>query len=390
MLPKNVGRQKSTIALLCDLVSHPSRAGTDSPEPVLSVISKWLRVNGVSHQWMSNAAGLPIGLYGEIQGGRPGPSYLLDATADTAPFGDTKAWSYPPELATIDGGWLYGRGSADSKAGIAVYCHVLADLLPERKSLAGTLGFVFDAEEHTGSFAGIRHYMAMRRGEPLDGVMIGYPGNDRLVTGARGFLRTRLSIHGVGAHSGSSGIHGVNAIERACALLGGIKAIDLPSSDETFLLPPKLTPTAIRSGSSFSLVPDLCRLELDIRLTPTFDDAAARALLETAVARLDADRTAPSTRIKWFPGWPAYQIGAANPMVQALTQSAIKAFGHEIKPEVAGPSSVANYLSTLGIPATAGLGVTYRGIHAPDECVLLETLEPTYVAYREALIHLLR
>jgi len=35
------------------------------------------------------------------------------------------------------------------------------------------------------------------------------------------------------------------------------------------------------------------------------------------------------------------------------------------------------------------LGVTYRNIHAPDECVLLESLEPTFLTYRNALMRLL-
>lgn len=376
--------------LLEELVSRPSRAGIDSPEPVLQVISGWLSARGISHEWLRDDGDLPLGLWGEISGGRPGPAYLLDATADTAPFGDRQAWCHPPDRATIEDGWLYGRGSADSKAGIAVFCHVLADVLPRAQQLAGSLCFVFDAEEHTGSFAGIRSYMAARGSEPLAGVMIGYPGNERLVTGARGFLRARLFVHGIGAHSGSSGNRGSNAIDRACALLEHLAAQPMPAADEHFPLPPKLTPTAIRGGGSFSLVPDRCELELDMRLTPTFDAARARIHLEAEVARIDADGVAPATDIEWLPGWPAYRLDSENAMVQALAQEASKAFGHEFPLAVVGPSSIANYMATLDIPATAGLGVTYRNIHAPDECVLLDTLEPTFLTYRNALINLLK
>ena len=381
---------ESMIDLLRELVSCPSRARDDSPEPVLLVISKWLQACSIPHEYLRDEKGLPLGLWGKIQGGRPGPAYLLNATADTAPFGDTNAWRHPPGQATIKDGWLYGRGSADSKAGIAVFCHVLAGLLPESGLLAGTLEFVFDAEEHTGSFAGIRKYMEVRTGKPLDGVMIGYPGNDRLVIGQRGFMRACLTIYGVQSHSGSSGNRGVNAIERARVLLAGLASLPLPAEDESFPLPPKVTPTGILSGGNFTIVPDLCELELDIRLTPAFDEAKARIFLDAAVKRLDAEGTTPPTNIKWFPSWPAYQLDKSNPMVQVLAQSARQAFGHEVRQAVAGPSSIANYLATLGIPATAGLGVTYRDIHAPDECVFLETLEPTYVTYREALIPLLQ
>jgi succinyl-diaminopimelate desuccinylase len=389
-MPANSGYLESMIDLLRDLVSRPSRAGVDSPAPVLETLSQWLRTREIRHEWLRDEAGRPLGLWGEVQGARPGSTYLLDATADTAPYGDPAAWRHPPDRATIEDGWLYGRGSADSKAGIAVFCHVLADLQQRQERIAGKLRFLFDAEEHTGSFAGIRSYMAVRSGELPAGVMIGYPGNDRLVIGARGFVRARLAIHGVGAHSGSSSNRGVNAIERARGLLEHFAAVPLPAQDGDFPLPPKLTSTCIRGGGSFSLVPDLCELELDVRLTPAFDEAAARTYLDAAVARLDADRTAPPTTIEWLPGWPAYQLDPAHPMVEALAQSAREAFGHDVPPVVVGPSNIANYLATLGVPATAGLGVSYLNIHAPDECVLLETLEPTFLTYREALIRLLR
>ena len=385
----NSSNLDSMIDLLGALVARPSRAEADSPLPVLQAISDWLRDHAIPHEWLRDEVGVAIGLCGEIQGGRSGPTYLLDAPADTAPFGDPQAWHHQPDQPTIEDGWMFGRGSADSKAGIAVFCHVLAALLPQAQQLAGKLCFVFDADEHTGRFAGIRNYMDMRSSEPVAGVMIGYPGNDRLVTGARGFLRARLTVHGIGAHSGASSTRGVNAIERARVLLERLAAAPLTAVDAIFPLPPKLTATAIRGGGSFALVPDRCELELDLRLIPSFDDAAARMHLQAIVARFDANGAAPATAIEWLPGWPAYQLDPATPMVQALADAASEAFGHPVPLGVVGPSSIANYLSTLGVPATAGLGVTYRNIHAPDECVLLESLHPTFLAYRNALLRLL-
>ena len=386
---ENSGRLDSMIALLTALVSNPSRGGVDAPDPVLHVIADWLDDNGIHHEWLRDEAGLPIGLCGEIKGGRPGPCYLLDAPTDTAPYGDPHAWLHPPGQATIENGWLVGRGSADSKAGIAVFCHVLADLLPRAEQLAGSVCFVFDADEHTGHFAGIRRYMAAHSVETLAGVMIGYPGNERLVTGARGFLRAHLTVHGRCAHSGSSSNHGVNAINRARVLLDRLDAEVLIATDPHFPLPPKITVTALRGGGSYSLVPDRCEIELDLRLTPSFDDVAARQHLQAIVARLDADGATASTTIEWIPGWPAYHLDPATPMVQALATAARAAFGHDVPPALVGPSSIGNFLSTLGLAATAGLGVSYRNIHAPDEAVELVSLAPTFLTYRNALLQLL-
>lgn len=388
-MPPDDQLSRAMIELLGTLVARPSRAGIDSPEPVLRAISAWLGDRGIDHAWLSDDAGRPLGLCGEFTGGRDGPTYLLDATADTAPYGDPDAWRHPPDRPTIEDGWLYGRGCADSKAGIAVFCHVLADMLPERARWAGRLAFVFDADEHTGGFAGIRRYMATRADAPLAGVMIGYPGNDRLIIGARGFLRTTITVHGVAAHSGSSSAQGVNAITRAGELLAGLVAAPPADAGESFPLPPRITPTAIRGGGDYTLVPDTCEIDVDIRLTPAFPEAAAKALVAAVIARLDAARAAPATGIVWRTGWPAYRLDPELPMVRTLQAAATGAFGHAVPTAVAGPSNIANYLATLDVPATAGLGVTYRGIHAPDECVRLDTLAPTFRTYRDALTRLL-
>lgn len=383
-------RLASMTGLLAELVSCPSRTGEDNCDATLHCIATWLTQRGVATRWLHDGDGQVLGLWGEISGARPGPLYVLNAPADTAPFGERTAWTHPPERATISDGWLYGRGAADSKAGIAVFCHVIADLSPQRDTLRGKLGFVFDAEEHSGSFAGIRRYLETHAHETISGVMIGYPGNDKVVVGARGFLRACVHVHGVAAHSGSSSVGGINAIERAQELLRLINGSPPPDTDPPFPLPPKVTATGIRGGGSYTLIPDHCALDIDMRLTPAFDAAAAQRWLSRLTATLDAHSAAPVTTITWQPGWPAYRLSADHPMVAALTAAAREVFGRDIPPAVVGPSSIANLLATQGIPATAGLGVNYRNIHAPDECVELASLEATYQTYLRAARRLLK
>ncbi|MBT9588505.1 M20/M25/M40 family metallo-hydrolase [bacterium] len=45
---------------------------------------------------------------------------LLNAHVDTAPVEDEASWIHPPHAAVLEGGKLYGRGSLDDKAGIAM------------------------------------------------------------------------------------------------------------------------------------------------------------------------------------------------------------------------------------------------------------------------------
>jgi succinyl-diaminopimelate desuccinylase len=56
---------------------------------------------------------------------------------------------------------------------------------------------------------------------------------------------------------------------------------------------------------------------------------------------------------------------------------------------VAGPSNIGNYLAKLGIDATAGLGVNYKGLHATDERIELATIPIIQAIYHEAVRTLL-
>lgn len=376
----------SIVALLSELVALPSRVEDDAA-PVCRSVETWLRSQGLDVRRLQGPHGEPLGLYAEV-GGRRGPGRwtVLDAPLDTAGFGAPGTWARPPTSAFVADGWLHGRGSADSKAAVALFAHLLAEL-QAAPAFAGRIGALFDADEHSGRFGGARAFFGSAR---PDGVLIGYPGPERIVTGGRGFLRATLTVHGVGAHPGSASRRGVNAIERALDLAAALRALPLPAADASFGLPPALTLTGIEGGDGgFSLVPDRCTLRVDLRLTPGFDADTARRRVLQAVTALDASRGAAApTAVDWEPGWPAFQTPPAHPLAQALAAAAADEFGHAPPFAVVGPSNIGNYLATLGVPAIAGFGVRCEGIHAADERIALDTIGPVYRVYRSALLRL--
>ncbi|WFB11398.1 M20/M25/M40 family metallo-hydrolase [Streptomyces sp. LX-29] len=383
-------RATSVVGLAQELIRRPSRAGIDEYGPVLGVLEDWLAARRLPHRRLHDDAGALVGLLVEIPGGRPGPWWALDACVDTAPYGDEAAWSFPPACGDIVDGWLLGRGAADSKLAAAMFCHIAADLHGRAADLHGGLAVLLDVDEHTGGFGGARAYLADRAAARPDGVMIGYPGLDEVVVGGRGLWRATIAVHAPSGHSGSSKSV-VGAISRAAHLVRLLDEAELPGVDGVsgFPLPPKLSVTSFHGGQGFSVTPDRCDLNVDIRTVPTFDAHDAETLVRKAVAELDAELPAPKpTEVTLIATWPPFRLAEDEQPAAALLTAAAEA-GLTVRAKTAGPSNIGNLLAGEGIAATAGFGVPYEGLHGIDERAHLAELPTVYAVYRRAVLGLL-
>ncbi|MGH4031084.1 M20 family metallopeptidase [Actinomycetota bacterium Odt1-20B] len=383
-------RAASVVELARKLVKRPSRGGIDDYGPVLGVLEDWLAARGLAHRHLRDGAGELVGLLVEVPGGRPGSWWTLDACLDTASYGDERAWSFPPDSGDVADGWLLGRGAADSKLAAAMFCHIAADLAPRAESLQGGLAVLLDVDEHTGGFGGARAYLADAQAPRPAGVMIGYPGMEDVVAGGRGLWRASIAVHAPSGHSGSS-THVVGAISRAAHLVKLLDDAGLPGATGVsgFPLPPKLSVTSLHGGHGFSVTPDRCDLNVDIRTTPGFDGHDAEALVRRAVGELDAELPAPTpTEITPIATWPPFRLAEGQQPAAALLNAAAEA-GLVVKSKTAGPSNIGNLLAGEGIPATAGFGVPYEGLHGIDERAHLAELPTVYAVYQRAVLNLL-
>jgi succinyl-diaminopimelate desuccinylase len=383
--------KENILDLASELVRIPSRAGIDAVERILDFLSDWLAARHLQVNRLHSPTGAAVGLYLHLRSAEPGPTLCLNACLDTAPFGDEEGWSHPPASGVIEDGRLYGRGAADSKIAVAIFSH-LALAFQQMKSLpCGELYVVFDADEHTGDFQGIKSFLRVIPRRP-DTILIGYPGNNKLIVGSRGFLRAEITTYGHSAHSGSSSDEGFNAVLKMTRLIESLCSRPLPKEDDPdFRVGPKLTVTEVGGGEGFSLVPDRCCCKIDFRLTPNVDRETAAQWIKSVVEQTDEQQPGPKpTRVEWKESWPAYRVPVEYPLVKQFLDAAQEVFGRTITPAVSGPSNIGNYLASKGIPALSGFGVSYSNIHATDESIEVETVTPVYEVYRRAIEKILR
>ncbi|MEV5101646.1 M20 family metallopeptidase [Streptomyces massasporeus] len=387
-MTRDLGPLTAVVDLAGELIRRPSRAGLDDHAPVLAVLEDWLTARGLPCRRLYDEARRPVALLVEIAGGRPGPWWALDACVDTAPFGDETAWSFPPTAGDVVEGRLRGRGAADSKLAAALFCQIAAELHGRAGALRGGLAVLLDADEHTGGFGGARAYLADPDAVRPAGVMIGYPGFDEVVVGGRGLWRAGIAVHGTSGHSGSRRTV-VGAVSRAAHLVRLLDAGLLPGAAGAFPLPPKLTVTYCHGGEGFSAVPDRCEIGVDVRTTPGFGARAAENLVRAAVGELDSALPAPRpTEITVVASWPPYRLAEDEQPAAALLGAAAGQ-GLTVRAKTAGPSNIGNLLAAEGIPATAGFGLPYEGLHGVDERVHLADLPAVHAVYRRAVLDLL-
>jgi succinyl-diaminopimelate desuccinylase len=373
----------SIVALAQRLVATPSCAGSDAPDAVLQVARAWLEENALRPRLLRDGQNRPVAVLVEIEGKAPGPLLCLDACIDSAPAGDPAQWTEPPFAAVVRGRRLLGRGAADSKAGVAILAHV-ARHFAENGLPRGAIHLLFDADEHTGRFGGVRAYLAAMP-RPPDAASLGYPGNDCVVVGSRGFLRARIVFSGKAAHSGEVKRTGINALSKAAAFALEVDQARLPApADKAFPFGPVATVTRLEGGEGFSIVPDRAVCHIDIRLTRTFDGAAAARWLEELTRAVD-----PQARIETVDHWPAYLVDDGAPLAQSFIAAASRAFGRPVPADVCGPSNIGNLLAAHGVPTICAPGVSFGNMHAANEWADIDSIAPVYEMYCDAALRFL-
>ncbi|OFT44335.1 dipeptidase [Arthrobacter sp. HMSC06H05] len=154
------GQREQLIKELSALVEIPSVAWDDlAPQPVIDsaeAVAELFRSAGLEDVRILSAA-RPDGAQGRpaIIARRKAadgmPTVLMYAHHDVQPTGDVELWNTDPWKATEVNGRLYGRGTADDKAGIMVHLGALRAIDQVAAATGLGLTYFIEGEEEVGS-----------------------------------------------------------------------------------------------------------------------------------------------------------------------------------------------------------------------------------------------
>ena len=256
--------------------------------------------------------------------------------------------------AQAPGEYLWGRGTVDMKAGVAVQLKLAAELV---EPAIDVTWMWYDHEEVSAELNGLGR-LARHRPDLFAGdfAILGEPTNSIVEGGCNGNMRIEVRTFGLRSHSARAWI-GDNAIHKAAPILDTLVGYTPREVEvEGLVYREGLNAVGISGGIAGNIIPDECMVHINYRFAP--DRSAAEALEHLRELFGEYDITVVD------------EAEGARPGLDApLAQEFLAAVGGEARPKY-GWTDVARF-SALGMPAVNyGPGDPLKA-HADDERVPL-------------------
>lgn len=260
---------------------------------------------------------------------------------------------------------LWGRGTVDMKAGVAVQLKLAATL---DKTNTDVTWVFYDHEEVEASLNGLGR-IARNRPDLLDAsfAVLCEPSNAQVEGGCNGTIRVEVRARGVKAHSARSWM-GKNAVHASAEILNRLNAYE-PQSVEVdgLVYRESLNAVLISGGMATNVIPDECVVTVNYRFAPSKSGQEAAAHLCELFDGFEIAMTDLSE-------------GARPGLDRPEAAAFVAATGSAPKPKY-GWTDVARF-SALGIPAVNfGPGDPNKA-HADDENVPVSQIYACEAALR--------
>ena len=197
----------------------------------------------------------------------------------------------------VQDGRVFGRGSVDTKATLAVLLPLLEELIEEGRGPRPNLYLIGTIGEEAGGLPGAYRARdwAESCGIRFDQMIVAEPTSCAPVHGHSGGVGLEITVRGEAAHSSKPHL-GKNAIVAAARIVAAYQQeqeILAAGSASTTVGTGTLSVTEIVGGLARNIIPDECRLYAGRRIAPGEDPEAEfarlQAVAEAAAAPLDID-----------------------------------------------------------------------------------------------------
>ena len=360
--------------ILAKLISFDTTS-RNSNIPLIAWIEDYLDQFSVPHMRVDYETGSKTNLFATIGPDIAG-GIVLSGHTDVVPV-DGQDWTSDPFTMIERDKHLFGRGTADMKAFIAVVLALVPEFL--KLNLRIPLHLAFSCDEEVGC-KGVRplvDYLKHSDKKP-SAAIIGEPTSMQVVNGHKSAVRFSTEVTGFEGHSAHTD-QGVNAIMVAGEIIHEINSIRrdlIEMGDPSGRYDPPYSTVhigIISGGTANNIIPKTCSFNWETRLLPGFDEDYAPDRVNAVAQKLEPamKAIAPTAGIvvakaNSVPGLAAEKDSAAEQL--ALHCS------HTNSTHTVSYCTEAGLFQQAGIPAVVCGPGSIEQAHKPDEFIAVSEI----------------
>jgi len=320
--------------------------------------------------------------------GNSGPIFAFAGHTDVVPPGNEDAWNTMPFEPTIKNGFLFGRGAADMKGGLASMVTATESFVKENPNHKGTIAFLITSDEEGVAINGTVKVMDYlnENNTKIDFCLIGEPSStsitgDVIKNGRRGSLNGVIHVKGQQGHVAYPHL-AKNPIHFIAPALSDLCSLEWDSGNEYFPAT-SFQVSNIHSGDGVTnVIPGEAKVMFNFRYST---ETTKEELMSKVHEVLD------SHKIDYILDWSHSGYPFLTPEGD-LVSACISAVEEtkEITPELStsGGTSDGRFIAQEGTQVVE-LGPVNATIHKVNESILVSDLEDLSRIYSKVLTKIL-
>jgi acetylornithine deacetylase len=321
-------------------------------------------------------------------GAEGGRSLMFNGHLDVVDPGESTFWQRDPFVPEIRGGWLYGRGAGDMKAGVAAMTYAVKAVENAGFALRApvTVAAVIE-EECSGNGA----LACIQAGHDAEAVLIPEPFGPTILTHQVGVLWFKVSVAGAARHVLAAGA-GVNAIETCFPIISALRRLEAelnaeprPEAYRDVDHPLNLNIGIFKGGNWPSSVPDASEFHGRLSYFPgvPFDDIRQKIIRTVTQAAAENPWLADNPPAVQFYGFRSdgHGIDRRLPALATLNDCHRSLTGADAADYIATCTTDLRAFHHFGSGQATCYGPVAESIHGANEKVHLGSVMQTAKAY---------
>ena len=320
--------------------------------------------------------------------GNSGPIFAFAGHTDVVPAGNEDAWNTAPFEPTIKGDYLYGRGAADMKGGLASMVTATENFVQDNPNHNGTIAFLITSDEEGVAINGTVKVMDYlnENDTKIDYCLLGEPSStsitgDVIKNGRRGSLNGVINVNGQQGHVAYPHL-AKNPIHFIAPALNDLCLQEWDSGNEYFPATSFQISNFHSGGGVTNVVPGEAKVMFNFRYSTETTKEELMAKVHEILDNHKIDYT-----LDWHHSGNPF-LTPAGDLVSACV-SAIEET-KDITPELStsGGTSDGRFIAKEGTQVVE-LGPVNATIHQINESILVKDLEDLSSIYTKVLTRIL-